>query len=474
MRESTKQLKMPFQQANALRENLRQAVFSILIECHPPDQGQPFKLAALPALELAKYVAKKPEITGLVLSEAGGSGTSHPLAKVAAYLKDHCDRDLVVELRGAGLAEAGLNDSTAALTSAGASTIVPATGPALTNHPHDRRGRPTPLPDAYLSAVSMIRTLARACPALFLGAQVNPFKYTLPDAHLQSLTMIRKLGAGAAFLLTQAGWDMAKFQECQWSLHSRGLDEAVLARLRIVHPSEITPILDGKFPGVVMSREFAALLQRESAVSDTQALSAQLRRAALQAAGCRLMGFSGVVVSGVTTPGAADAAVSGILKALQEFQEYGAWLQAWSDFHSHVAMAPHPYAYYAFRGLLTPDLPEFDAAAVQRNPQRLPIPDFKDRLRCRLSITFGADRWAGKLGHVPETILGLRAGDRSWRLGKTLHLPASGCPKCLEEGPCQGSQRDGRCEFGHGPCFYHRVLALANWRNQLAVLESAK
>jgi hypothetical protein len=38
-------------------------------------------------------------------------------------------------------------------------------------------------------------------------------------------------------------------------------------------------------------------------------------------------------------------------------------------------------------------------------------------------------------------------------------------------GACGGSFPDGRCEFGHGQCFFHRVLTTAARRHELDRLE---
>ena len=47
------------------------------------------------------------------------------------------------------------------------------------------------------------------------------------------------------------------------------------------------------------------------------------------------------------------------------------------------------------------------------------------------------------------------------------------CPKRLAYGACGGSTPDGRCEFEHAPCFFHRVLAVAEARQELDRLEEA-
>jgi hypothetical protein len=67
-------------------------------------------------------------------------------------------------------------------------------------------------------------------------------------------------------------------------------------------------------------------------------------------------------------------------------------------------------------------------------------------------------------------VSGCPAG-RDWNLRETFFLGPGACPKALETGPCDGSRVDGTCEFGHAPCFFHRVLALANWQNKLERLE---
>jgi hypothetical protein len=120
----------------------------------------------------------------------------------------------------------------------------------------------------------------------------------------------------------------------------------VVARLLIVKPRVVTEILDNKRPGIVMSREFASLLQRESQLNEVQALSAQIQRVALQAAGCRLLGYSGVQIAGLDDPQTAEAVVDRIATAIDEYTDYTTWLTAWKEFHSRVEMAPYPHRYY--------------------------------------------------------------------------------------------------------------------------------
>ena len=53
---------------------------------------------------------------------------------------------------------------------------------------------------------------------------------------------------------------------------------------------------------MISSSDFRKILDKESQFSSNQFESAQWRRLELQAAGCRLLGYSGVQIMGVDTP----------------------------------------------------------------------------------------------------------------------------------------------------------------------------
>ena len=102
----------------------------------------------------------------------------------------------------------------------------------------------------------------------------------------------------------------------------------------------------------------------------------------------------------------------------------------------------------------------------------LPQPTRSERLKFQLARALRLERRQGVPFDMARQLLCGHHSGRDWRLDKTFYVCAAACPKGLESGPCGGTHPDGTCEFGHQPCIYHRILALANWRNELESLEA--
>jgi len=470
---TTRQLRISFDAKSTLKHNLREGQFSVLVEYRVPAVENPFKLALAPGVELAKYVQSDKRLASLVISEGDG-GETHDPVKTVRHLQEHCEKELIVRLQGRGNDPDKLRETLAELTSAGITSIAAATGPALPDHPRQDNGRARPHPEGYLDSTQMIRLMRASYPQLFIGAGVNPFKYTVADTYLQYFKMVKKLNTGADFIVAQAGWDMKKLHELQWHIRTRGLDEPVLARLLILRPKEVSTVLEEMPGGLVMSRALAALLQRESAINEVQSLSAQIQRIALQVAGCRLMGYSGVQLAGIGDPDTAKTVIDRLFEVLEEMTSYPAWVEAWGDFHNNVEMAPQVHSYYIFAKLLDQAHLDYDPDETPMIAQEFPEPSTWDKARCRIA----AGLRLGKSGNPLQPLLaralcGSSAAGRCWRLDKTQMLCAAACPKGLEDGPCACSRTNGNCEFNDHPCFYHQVLALANWRKDLESFETA-
>lgn len=473
---TTRQLKIALDAEGALLGNLRRGQFSFVLEVAAPAADQPRKLASAPAVQLAQFAKAEKRLCALALSDR--DQLCHPLGPLAAELTQAAKKEVIVRITGAGGTapiEAPdlepLRKLLAELQSAGVVTVTAATRAARPEHPRDKKGRPSPWPEGYLDSTRLMRLLREHYPEFAVGAWVNPYKYNVADSFLQYLKMVKKLRTGAGFLVTTAGWDMRKLQELQWFMRSRGLNDPVLARLAVVRPREVPGMLAGDVGGLVISREFAALLQRESAVSDNQSLSAQIERLALQAAGCRLVGYSGVQLAGIQQPETAKAVLDRAYEHLAEYDTFAKWVEAWHDFHDQVNMAPVPHDYYVFEKLLDPDFPDYDPHTTRFTEMPVPPPSALDQWQFRAAAALGlAQHQAFPFQVLRRLVCGDDAAHR-WRLDKTELLSAAGCPKGLEEGACTGSRPDGTCEFGHGACFYHQVLARATWRQDLDKLE---
>ena len=462
------QLEISFEKNRAVRQHLHDGDFCLLVEVPLPPKEQPFQLSMLPATELAGYAADEARITGLAITEGFSVGAErHDLGRVIARLREFTDKEIIPTVVGRGLSEECLRGALADLDSAGMASTLACTGFA----PFSEQ-RPQGRPGEYMDSTQILCELRNRVPDILRGAVVNPFKYNISDAYLQYYKMVRKINSGADFLVTEAGWDVKKHQELQWYLRQRGIATPVIARLRAVRSDDVVGIIDGKSPGMTLSREYATMLQREAALGEQQAFAAQLRRLALIAAGCKIFGYSGVQVAGILDVEKVRALVEHIYDIFEELPDYETWLAAWEDFHNRVEAAPFPHNYYLYRNLLDPKLAEFAAGESKASRERLPLPAMGDKVAYSVSRTLGLHRRNGALT-APLKRMFCGTTSAEWQLDKTFYQAASACPKGLEEGACGGSRPDGRCEVGDAPCFYHQCLALAHWRNTLGDFEAA-
>ena len=151
--------------------------------------------------------------------------------------------------------------------------------------------------DAYLSAkLDALASVHQFVP----GAAVSPFKYTEATQMQQYYKMEKKVRCGAAFLITQVGWDWLKSLELFTYLrvgannHSAMLDVPVIGNVYLL--STITPaprlMHDIKLPGCFVSDELLARVYSEK-------LDDHIERAAQQVAMYKAMGAAGVDIGGV-------------------------------------------------------------------------------------------------------------------------------------------------------------------------------
>jgi 5,10-methylenetetrahydrofolate reductase len=464
---------MGFDADPRLALRLRDGTFLVIIELNTPGAEQPFDSAMALSTALASRAGKCAEVTALALTDRLRGEDCHDPVATADVLATASGKPVVMCLSGKGSSPERIRSALAGARGKGLSTLLAVTGDRSDRHPVRPNGRPLPYAAGYLDSLDILR-LARQSDRSFLsGAVVNPFKYTPADSYLQYLKMVRKLASGAGFIVTQAGWDMKKLQELQWFLALRQMAPSVLARVVLLSMEEIRRLERLVFPGVHVPREFIALLQRESEISATQSLAAQLPRIGLQAAGCRLLGYSGVQIAGIRDPGTLDMVLARIQESLRLYCTYGDWLRAWRDYHNDLSFEPAPGAFYVFRDLMADSAASYDPASAQLSGRVFAPASALDRLRGTVLpwiLSDGGPEW---LSMVYRAVL--RGGDATpgRRLRACLFLDHRACPKGLVYGACGGGTPEGLCEFEQAPCFFHRVIALADSRRELDRLEEA-
>ena len=466
------QLNISFQDGNPLAAKLRGGEFLVVVEVEAPLQSQPFESAVAQARVLARASRSRDLIAGMAVADRARSEDSHDPVDTATVLAEASGKPTLLHVSGKGSTSERVKSVLARGASAGIRNVLAVTGDRSDKHdraPQEAGKRGDTV--RYLDSVLTLALIQGQGLPVHSGAAVNPGKYTPADLYLQYFKMIRKLATGAEFLVAQVSWDMKKLQELQWFLQMREVGNPVLARTALLSPDDIATIHDGFFPGVSVSRTFAAILQRESNLSDNQCLAGQLNRIALQAAGCKLLGYSGVQLVGIRDERTLDAAMAKIGDALEEHADYADWVRAWEEYHGGIDFAPVPNPYYVFDGLLSAKHAMFQADACTPVDRPFPKASPADRARAITRRLFLSERTPRPIRWVGRSLLCRGCSEQACALAHCYYLCPADCPKHLVHGACGGSRPDGTCEFGQRPCFFRRVLALAARRQELDRLE---
>ena len=318
----------------------------------------------------------------------------------------------------------------------------------------------------YVDSVEILDALADPHKSQTLAACVTPFVYTPEAQCAQYAKLLRKLAHGAQFIIAQAGWDMAKYQEMQWFLQQRELVVPIVVRLRFVTPEEAGRLRGGLEPGVAVPLSVAARLERlQSQPGEFRAYQREL--AALMAVGCRKLGYSGILLSGLEDGVEATAFLETLARLEGEVESFDGWLTRWEAFTAGGSMIPATRRaleapFYLFSNLLTRELPFYDRQASRFTRQSVSEPPWLESFRASLFAP-GA---RGALPRLARTLFP-RCAERSRSYG----LDVSACPKRLTGGACCGVQPDGLCEDGQRACLYGLLAQLAVSRNELYLLE---
>ena len=350
------QLDMNFDKkvSNRLRSALDAGKFTVLVECPLPESEIDQQGAArrLDTLEKSVLACSKDDFnTGLAITDHSLFPRRWRGAEYATFLdRENCDRH-VVYISGYDTDEQQAAELIGIAGNAGFCNIVPVSGA-------------TPLPCSvrecrkvkFTESTGMLRMLTPE-QNFFSGCVVNPFQYMAYPLLGEYFKAVKKLDLGAGFLVTQAGWDMLKVQSFAWFMMSRKLYYPMLARVIVLTPERVEDILAGKVAGVRISNDFRKILEREFHYSNNQFENAQYRRIELQAAGCRLMGFSGIQLCGTENPTKLKMILSRIERALHEYTDFKTWLEEYNAYMASAEMAPFSNNFQLYDPILCRDYP---------------------------------------------------------------------------------------------------------------------
>ncbi|QSH41105.1 methylenetetrahydrofolate reductase C-terminal domain-containing protein [Lentisphaerota bacterium ZTH] len=463
------QLEMNFDSSmNRFQNCLDNGVFVMLVEQSAPTTGTDPAIAGERLQELEYAVLNINELpTGLAITDRFGTPDTWSASQYAASLSpDTRDRHVIyISGRDATMEEAG--EKVKLCSAGGFRNIVPVSGNLYPGETF-KSGRNMVFSDSVCQ-LEMLRRIKAENP-FFCGCVCNPYKYAPKDLFPQYLKLIKKLDHGARFVVTQIGWDMLKLQELRWYLGYRGLHFPTIARLMILTPERLEKLQGGHVPGVRISPDFNTILENELKYSHNQFEAAQWRRLELQAAGCRLLGFSGIQIAGLDSPDKVRVAAKRVTSALNEFRNFDDWKQEYIEHLARAEMAPYPNCFYLFDKLFssahldgTAEMTQFNSEGLSKREKRL--------YRLRKFMFPHADRQNPGAHFIAKKLFAGCQECSHCRLPQTFFVCPETCPKGLANGPCGGTRADGSCELGEQECTHSKMMRLAAWRRKVHRLE---
>jgi methylenetetrahydrofolate reductase (NADPH) len=307
----------------------------------------------------------------------------------------------------------------------------------------------------------------------FLGCVVTNHKRHEREVMPQYFKLRKKVAAGARFVVNQIGWNARKDDELLRFIRRERLPVHALANVYLLSRPAARTFHRGRIPGVVVSDELLALVERYAAGEDNgRAFFVDL--AAKHVAVARGLGFAGVYLGG-HMPAAAFGEI------VDRAATYGG--DAWRELGREISFGVEGEFH-----LFEPD-PETGLSSDRLSPEYV---ESKRRRRTELRVPLGyrfSRRMHGAV-FAPEAPLHpagralYRAVERAPRpVGKALHVleqaakvplfhcrdcgdcslpdvayvcPESQCAKNQRNGPCGGT-RDGLCEVYDSECIWSQA-----------------
>ena len=454
---------------NRLRSALEAGIFTVLVEASLPEdeisrQGAAERLAILEKSVLE--CSKENLNTALAITDYSTGERRWRGAEFATFLPKENRDAHVVYISGYDTDMKQSEELFSIACDAGFCNIVPVSG-AVPQPRSVKECRKT----EFTESTQMLRAFADR-KNIFCGSVVNPFQYMAYPLLGQYFKAVKKLQLGAGFLVTQAGWDMLKIQSFAWFMMNRKLYYPMIARLMILTPERVEDILAGKMAGVRISNDFRKILERELHYSTNQFEAAQYRRIELQAAGCRLMGFSGIQLCGAENPVRIKMILSRIEKALAEYTDFAVWLEEYNAYMASAEMAPFSNNFQLYDPILSRDYPLEDEVLSNDIGEPVCGKIESGLLKIRELLFRKADRQRAGHMHFAKTLFAGCRGCQECRLPQREFVCPENCPERLADGPCGGVKSNGNCQYGNFECIHSRIVRFSHKRGTLAKLEN--
>jgi len=459
------QLEMNFDtpSGNRFRQCLGHGVFNVLFEVTAPGCELPDEEAAARLAVLEKTVLNSKTVPcALAITDRYWSDKHRTALDYAALLPEKNRNSHVVYLSGRNADGNNMRGMLAEARSLNIANLVAVSGTSRSGETARQLRKM-----AFTESVDTLQMIKSTNNALFFpGAVVNAHQYNAPGLYASIFKLIKKFNSGAEFAVTQAGFDMAQLDALRTYLAWRGYHQPLVARLMILTPEKVDRITAGELPGINISKDFLDILNKELRFSASQFEAAQYRRLELQAAGCKLLGFNAIQISGVDSAEKMRIAISRIERALKEFTNLAQWAEEYKFYMARSDMAPREKDFYLFEKLLAPHnanapapaLTEFNIAELNWHQR------FADKAR-RFLFPEADTQPPHERMWLKKLLAGCQ-GCNNCRLPQTqFHCPEL-CPKGLANGPCGGVRNNGCCEVGNFPCVHLQIWHAAQ-RNKM-------
>ncbi len=450
---------------NPFKDALSNGSFVFLAEVSCPDNERHCEDAAERLMPLAETMAKQQDICGgLAVTDIYGSPWS--AVELGAALPENLRNRNCYFLSGCNRSSDRIAEQLNIAVNAGVMNLISVTGNAAGLTPRECRSRD------FSGSTEQLRQIARRSGEFFAGCQFNPFHYDRNTILALYNSLVGKLDAGAKFIVSQSGWDMLQNQTLAWFLLNRQCYIPMIAHLTLLSPDKAEKIISGKIPGVRMTPAFRKLLARELSGSKAQFEAAQYRRIELQCAGCRLMGYSGVQISGVDYPGRAQVVTSRIRSALQEFRTFEHWLDEYNSHQAGAEMGGGLNRFHLYDRVLRRPYPFDEPPSIYAGGEIKY--DWKEKAAYRLKkmLFAKADRQRPNRDYLLKKLLANCQGCDQCTLPQNHYICLHNCPKKLQNGPCGAVNDNGNCEICQTECVFVKKLRCSKWLESLSCLES--
>ncbi len=452
------------QNSNQFKNALDNGKFVFLAESTPPDNEQNINAAINRMMPLMETMAKQEDLCGgLAVTDYYGSPWS--AAEIAAAMPEKFRNANCYCLSGCSRNAEKITEQLNLAANAGAMNIVCVSGITADFTQRVCRSKD------FCGSTGQLKIIGKRNEKFFAGVQFNPFHYDQNTVIASYNSLTGKIDAGAQFIVTQSGWDMLQNQTLAWFLLNRKSYLPLIAHLTLLTPDKAEKIIAGKVPGVRITPSFAKLLSRELSGSKAQFEAAQYRRLELQSAGCRLMGYSGVQISGVDFPGRAQVVASRIRSALLEFRSFEHWLDEYNSHQAGAEINSGINCYHLYDRVLRRSY-SFENPPVNNSGNEIEY-SWKEKISYRIKkfLFAEADKHRPGRDFLMKRVLVNCQGCEKCSLPQNNFICTGNCPMKLQNGPCGSVKEDGSCEITQTECVFVKKVRCSRWLETVSSLE---